>query len=583
MSPKKVRGKLLLISTNEFEYPAFLSVQNDGAKDLILFDAPATEIALWAGIPQRGRMNGEETVGFQRQEDPKRVEAISAFFNESRNIIQNPLLCAAQGLSEVAFIPSSEDGRYGKIRISYQDLATLDLLELLKRLQTKLEDRLPHLAEESLDPERFAAALEQFNITSEVDHIDSEAVSAPEEPDIDEETAGDADSEEELNTLLSSDESLIFEFYKEVRLRVELLGKLESPVGVDDCLGFTKNAVISYLLPAVVVDGQHRLQGAVTAARQLTTTAQAQTAMADAIAEGADPQTVEFEAMTKLARRLPVSMLMDDSPSEHVFQFVVVNQKATPISKPLLGTIVSTSLSHSELEQVADRLVNAGISLEHSKAVAFLSRDDSSPFKGLVDSGLPGTDRSALLQWSVLEKIVEMFRLLKGGKLYHESNPDYAALWKKKWLAKSELVTSGAYEQKETAFDTWSQTEGPWRDVLIRFFALVRDHFGSDDPLSRNYWGRPSHSNLFNKIYLTILAADFFQFIESKESSLNSLDEVNELFEKWVGTAKPGYFARDWGLTVKKDLPAIRSKWSQTWVEYRKDPAGLPSLAKFRL
>ena len=65
--------------------------------------------------------------------------------------------------------------------------------------------------------------------------------------------------------------------------------------------------------------------------------------------------------LASCSRRLPISLLLDDSPEEHVFQFVVVNQKATPIGRALLGTIVSTSLTAEELDKVAQRLTQAGI------------------------------------------------------------------------------------------------------------------------------------------------------------------------------------------------------------------------------
>jgi len=55
------------------------------------------------------------------------------------------------------------------------------------------------------------------------------------------------------------------------------------------------------------------------------------------------------ELVSRNTRLLPVSLLMNPNLEEHVFQFVVVNQKATPVGKALLGTIVATSLTESEL------------------------------------------------------------------------------------------------------------------------------------------------------------------------------------------------------------------------------------------
>jgi hypothetical protein len=47
----------------------------------------------------------------------------------------------------------------------------------------------------------------------------------------------------------------------------------------------------------------------------------------------------------------------------------------------------------------------------------------------------------------------------------------------------------------------------------------VRDRLGSEDRSSGNYWGSPRNSNLFNKISLMILTADFFQFLTARTRS----------------------------------------------------------------
>ncbi|PLZ99955.1 hypothetical protein CEN50_05380 [Fischerella thermalis CCMEE 5268] len=58
-----------------------------------------------------------------------------------------------------------------------------------------------------------------------------------------------------------------------------------------------------------------------------------------------EPEDAQRRIEADVARKLPVSLLMSNDPAEQVFQFVVVNQKATPTKTSLLGTIISTSLS----------------------------------------------------------------------------------------------------------------------------------------------------------------------------------------------------------------------------------------------
>ncbi len=131
---------------------------------------------------------------------------------------------------------------------------------------------------------------------------------------------------------------------------------------------------------------QHRLRAAVTSAKALVNKDnQYQEYIEQAIInDNLDPEEAQRKVESEAARKLAISLLMNTDPAEQVFQFVVVNQKATPIKSALLGTIISTSLSNDELCRVSDRLEAAGIKLEESRAVTFLTRYPKSPFYGLV-------------------------------------------------------------------------------------------------------------------------------------------------------------------------------------------------------
>lgn len=69
-------------------YEAFRTLQTPESKPLILFSAPAVEIAQWSGVPERRRLAGEETAGFQREQDPGRVRELARFFKDHRNVSQ---------------------------------------------------------------------------------------------------------------------------------------------------------------------------------------------------------------------------------------------------------------------------------------------------------------------------------------------------------------------------------------------------------------------------------------------------------------------------------------------------------------
>ena len=341
--------------------------------------------------------------------------------------------------------------------------------------------------------------------------------------------------------------------------------------------------MISFLRPVVIVDGQHRLRAAIASAESSVRKDNYQDAIEQALInrEGT-PEEVQRRIETEVARKLPISLLMNSDPAEQVFQFVVVNQKATPIKPALLGTIVSTSLSNEELDRVANRLEDAGIKLEESRVVTFLARSPKSPFFGLVERGL-SSDTKERLKWNVLASIVRIFRDLKGGQLFGEKN-DYADKWKRDYLNESLIIEKWESKGFDNAFEYWRQFDGPWRDVFITFWTEVSNKLAdkvNDD--AWHYWGNPKQSNIFNKTSLTILAADFFQYLTDLRKSIDSKEQVTLLVEDWLQGVDENYFNRDWNLHgVKKDVPGIRKRWAKEWVQYRKDPQRLPPKNLYR-
>ncbi|MGY1746750.1 hypothetical protein [Blastococcus sp. SYSU D00695] len=566
-------------------YSAVRLRQTTESGDLVLFAAPATDIDEWSGVPQRERLGSNtEAIGFQREESPKRLEELAAFFSNKNNVIQNPLLCASRDSSRVTFETTTDDSgtSVGLLTVEWEDLTVLPLVELLRRVRAALEQRLPDLASVRIDDAKVARLKERANLShgvvtapAGVDDHDDDGASLPTE------SSDGGEAEQPATSVLFSGETHIADFWEEVAARIQLLEESGSAFDDDDFLGFSKEAMISYLQPVVVVDGQHRLRGAMLAAEQAVNSEALQPEVEAAINAERDVDEVVDELRRREARLLPVSMLMESSPAEHVFQFVVVNQKATPIKPALLGTIVATSLSAEELERVSERLESAGIPLEDSQAIAYLTRHPDSPFRDLVEKGLANEGRPDLLQWNVLGSLVKIFRELKGGRLFGEKN-DYADKWRRSQLDASGIVAGAPDGQSKLEY--WSRQDGPWREVFIAFWTAVRDRLATtDDKDAGNYWGSPRSSNLFNKISLTILAADFFQYMTDTKRSINDLEDVTKWVNEWLEEVKTSYFSRDWKLAgVKKDAPGTRAQWAYLWVQYRKDPQQLPDLRTFR-
>jgi len=570
-----------------FTYPALLVRQGSGAPPLVLFSASAVEIDEWVGIPRKTRIIDGETLGFQRDDNPDRVNQIAKFYSEPHNVIHNPLLCAIRqnigidvSFTSLSVEPNEEAHAIVgtlTIKVKARDLQSLG--DLFRDAREALEQRVPELVGREAPDALIRRLRDQSETVFPSDATDDYGEEDNAEDSSDEPTIETADLNQSAEEALF-EESHIADFWAELKAREVLLGRLGQQFQGDEFVGFGRDAVEAFLRPVILVDGQHRLLGALQAARtSIDSDPQILTRMAELIAAGAETDTVQKTLLVERARRLPISMLLDANPGEHVFQFVVVNQKATPVRPALLATIISTSLSDAELEPIAGRLENAGIPLRNSRAISFFVRNQASPFESLVTRGLE-SEGVELLPWTVLVKLVDIFRDLKGARYFHDGKVDFADAWKRRYLPMSKITNVNA---NENAYSVWSDPDGPWKDVFIAFWSSVRDILGNTTlPEAPNYWGRPRTSNLFNKPSLLTLATDFFAFISDARRPINSTEEVKGLVEEWLLDVDRNYFARNWRLSgVKKDSAGSRKQWSKLWCDYRRDPKRLPDVKLF--
>ncbi|EPT4467453.1 hypothetical protein ACVQTW_003850 [Klebsiella aerogenes] len=557
-------------------YQAIRCKQTSDGNWLVFFSASAHEIDIWAGIPEKKNFDSVESTGFQRSFKTERLDSLINFYSNNDNILQNPLLCAPRKIgnedSAVHFIP--DDGvspddyiQKGTVVINYENLHNLKLIELLQLFSNYLSSRVEDIDKQGLDTNLLTKLKERLSLGND-DQLENSPINT-------DNNEGGEPFDEEITIIESSH---INDLWQEVACRISILKEYGQEYDTPEILGFKKESIISYLKPVIIVDGQHRLIGAIEHSNRESKSTDSMAKYFDFMTtDGLNEQEAKLRVQNEVCRHLPISLVLSDDPAEHVFQFVVVNQKATPINNALLGTIVSTTLSTNELERVADRLKNADIELEASQAVSFATRNCNSPFFGLVQTGISG-EQSGKLPWTVMRSLITIFKDLKGGKFFSDENRiDYADLWKRRYLEASELIS------ENDKFSTWSAEEGVWRDVFINFWTCIRDKFGNcNDPSSHNYWGHTS-SNLFNKISLTILAADFFKYLCESRTNLNSVDSVPQLVNDWLTDVDPNYFNRDWKLAnVKKDAPGTRKQWSRLWLTYRQDPRQLPPVTSYK-
>lgn len=561
---------MIKVETKKYEYDAVRVIQTENSKPLILFGAKATDIEQWAGIPQKKTLNpgSAETTGFQRTENQNRLRQLSSFYQNKENVVQNNLICSLRKLKgcKVEFLESQHSKMVGKLIIEFPDFYTASWLALFGLLRESLESRIGAVAIDTSSP-KYLELKSRVGLSSEDNEANSE--------DIEDDTEGDSEGGIEAAIY---EESHLNDFLEDIAIRHELLKELNNEeIDKDKFLGFDRVSLISFLLPITLVDGQHRLKGAVLAAEEIANN-QRQEGL-DLIKEGVSPEEVFSALKNKYSRELPISLLMEDEPKEQVFQFVVINQKATPIGRSLLGTIISTTLTSEEMESVNERLLASGIALDDARAITWAVRNAASPFYGLVERGTQ-SEQKDLLQWNVMGSLISIFRELKGGKLFHAKN-DYAKRWKEKFLTKSEIVRSDEFMD---AYQEWSALDGPWQQVFIAFWNKVKQELSQDENPSRhNYWGNTRKSNIFNKISLTILASDFFKFLVTTKQVINSVDDINTLVNDWLEDVNRAYFDQDWELAgIKKDSPGIRARWAENWAEYRESPDQLPQAKSYR-
>ncbi|MBN3492222.1 hypothetical protein [Vibrio neptunius] len=552
-----------------FKYSAIRFKQNIDSSWVVSFTANAQEISNWAGIPQKKQFDKVESSGFQREVKKERMDSLVTFFTNPKNVIQNPLLCASRNSliegeqPKVTFVDDKEQTdeyvRKGYIHIEVDDYSRFSLKELLELFKSTLESRIPELMEAEVNQVLLDSMKENF-----FDGNRSETM----------EDSLDISSQIEL------EESHIADLWQELTCRILILEEDTESKEHKSILGFDRESIISYLLPVTLVDGQHRLIGAKEHFKFFCESPVGMKETESLIESGLDTEQVNSALEDKFCRKLPISLVLDDDPAEHVFQFVVVNQKATPINNALLGTIVSTTLSNNELERVSQRLKNADIPLEDSKAVSFATRNEDSPFKNLVQTGIQGED-SGKLPWTVMKSLVSIFKDLRGAKFYSDSiKTDFADLWKRRFLIKSELITGQTIEEK---LEFWAGEDGFWKEMFIKFWCKIRDEFGNtEDSAKDNYWGN-TKSNLFNKVSLTILVSDYFKYLTSARVKFDTLEDLDSSFDDWLDGVSRGYFDRPWHLSgIKKDTPGIRKQWSNEWMNYREDPNKLPNVSNFR-
>jgi len=147
-----------------------------------------------------------------------------------------------------------------------------------------------------------------------------------------------------------------------------------------------REAIYEYLdntsKPGLILDGQHRVFGA--------------------------------KGVNDFAVNLPIVLIPGLEISEQVFHFYVLNNKAKPLNKTELRSIISTSLSNSEIHDLYERFEQVGVIAEEASWTHKMNTENDSPFKDSINFGYPGS--KAPIPENVANAVVSKF--IKMGKKY---------------------------------------------------------------------------------------------------------------------------------------------------------------------
>ena len=147
---------------------------------------------------------------------------------------------------------------------------------------------------------------------------------------------------------------------------------------------------------------------------------------------------------------LPLVILPGLAFAEQVFQFYVLNSKATALKPTELRRIVSTSLTNEEIEGLYERFRAAGIEASEARWTLTMNQSPASPFRGLIDFGF-GT-KGAVVPENVADQVVRGFMKMPQAK-YKQLTAPLGEQW------------TNPDKRLEVFFWFWGAVKGYYKDL----------------------------------------------------------------------------------------------------------------------
>lgn len=418
--------------------------------DLLLFAAPARALATWAGIPRKA---WHIRMLFQRPITPSRESELKQFWDTAsaggeEGFILGPtaIVVAIQG------DPLIDDGM---IDLNFSPLIDLEGNPL---------DALPVLVSK-LYPQIKARLSEDQRLT--LAEFEAEPFGLP-FPDI--------------------EHDYVFEFALQMaQMRADAARFVAANEINQEELTEIVLSMESLCRPALVVDGQHRLWGAASSAKEIV---------------------------------LPVVGIPHCSWLDQIYQFVVINETAQKVETSLLTDIFGSSLTRSEQTTVRRKLSKSRVDVESRIAAVVASRDPESPFYNMISLRIAGTAPENYRPY-LSERTV---------RLLIEGTSRFARGWRSDDEFYYQFVAPTFPVREE--WDSWSS--GRWRDYWIAFWATLRDFYNEQaeklgaEPL----WQPHVQTNLTKAVTLREMQS---LFIAKCVEHIREIDTTASILKEMLG------------------------------------------------
>lgn len=494
-----------------FRYVAQRYKQGTSGLKLVSFMASAKDLKQWGGVPAKtSRFHG----GFQRALG-KRYEKIKRFFDQGQASPTSVVVAFRDGVLKVEDLayPGNWPEANGFavtpefVTLSFTtDVATLDSLtldELRARTCAMLKTRIGDMSTAAAEADEHDESAEEEDASEDGD---DEVTAADENAD---------DDTEEDTDELDVGHSKLAAFYRFIeddlvinRWLADETATRSTPSSSNTRRGGRRNTapqttpehelralLVSLLRPAMIVDGQHRVFGAY---------------------ESENSDSIVFS----------VNAIQDASWIEQVFQFVVLNKLARPISPGFLTSILNTSLTNDEVNDIEARLENIGIKSADRKMMKYLNHDNRSPFHDMIAE--PGEIVGASNKGKLSDK--GMLGLIRRW---------HSIMGKTKSIEMKMFVPALEVNTLSKAKELWKNYE-TWVPFFYSFWQVVKDRYSGD-----GVWVKGEG---FNLLYIVTMHEMQNMFLETKAKAQVKFgnieamrEQVGEYFDK-----VPATFFQNW-------------------------------------